>query len=127
MMRGAFMLVAPQQNDRGGDHNVRERNREEQFPAEGHQLVITETGQGAPHPDIDEEEKENLAQEPEGALNEFVDEWEGYQNRADHGEYRAEAGEDDAAENGFVADAVPDDPEAEGDENRRRKIMREGP
>src|SRR4029077_12241164 len=85
MMRGAFMLVAPQQNDRGGDYHVRERNREKQFPAERHELIIAEAGQRAAHPDVDEEKKEVLAQDPERALDEFVEDGECDEDPADNG------------------------------------------
>src|SRR5450432_1146137 len=50
--RGAFILVAPQHDDCGGDDHVGERYRQQQLPAEGHQLVVAETGQRAAHPDV---------------------------------------------------------------------------
>ena len=39
--------------------------RQEKLPAEAHELVVTEAGQRAAHPDIEQEESENFGDEPE--------------------------------------------------------------
>src|SRR5450432_3910554 len=53
---GAFILVAPQHDDGRGDHHVRQGDRQQQLPTEGHQLVVAEAGQRAAHPNVNEQE-----------------------------------------------------------------------
>ena len=112
--------MTPPQNYSRGDDDVRDGNGKQKFPADVHELVITEAGKRAACPDVEKEEDENFCGKPEGGLDEFVDGVElrypssGEQNSADgeHGE--TDGRKNEFAEDGLVADAVVDDPEAEG-------------
>src|SRR5579862_4186523 len=45
-------LFQAQRYDQGGHHHVGDGERQQELPAERHQLVITETGQRTAHPDV---------------------------------------------------------------------------
>src|SRR5713101_1729616 len=50
-------------------HHVQYRQREQQLPADSHQLVVAEAGKRAAHPHVEEQENGYLDQEPERALS----------------------------------------------------------
>src|SRR6266852_8236550 len=120
-------LRAPPKNRRSSEHDIGERDRQKQLPAEGHELVIAEARERAAHPDVNEEEDENLGEQPERALDECVDIWKREKEDAQCGDDRAHRGKNEFAEDRFVAHAVPNDPQAEGEEQHRRQIGRERP
>src|SRR5216683_2297929 len=120
-------LRAPPKNSRSSEHDIGERDRQKQLPAEGHELVIAEARERAAHPDVNEEEDENLGEQPERALDECVDIWKREKEDAQCGDDGAHRGKNEFAEDRFVAHAVPNDPQAEGEEQHRRQIGRERP
>src|SRR5229473_5591925 len=120
-------LIAPPKEGRSGEHHVGERGRQEQLPAEGHELVIAEARKRAAHPDVDEEEDEDFGEQPEWALDEGVDGGEKQEGCSECGDDRSHRGKNEFAEDRFVAHAVPDDPETKGEEQHGRQIRRERP
>ena len=60
-----ILLFRHEGDDDRGDKNVGERDLEEKDPAESHQLIIAETGQGPTHPDEEEEQGTDLGEEDE--------------------------------------------------------------
>ena len=61
---GAPVLVTADLNERQQDEPT-ERQRDQQLPAEVHELVVAEAGQGGSHPDEQEQEAHQLHEEPE--------------------------------------------------------------
>src|ERR1700722_20049166 len=59
-----FRFRLPGYCDRSGNQ-IHQRQRQQEFPAERHQLVVTEAWQRAAHPDIEKEKYNNLRGEPE--------------------------------------------------------------
>src|SRR5262245_27008362 len=57
--------LCPPGHNQAGDDNVRDCQRQQKLPAEGHQLVITEARQRTADPDVDEDKNENLGRKPE--------------------------------------------------------------
>src|SRR5579864_2650763 len=102
MIRGAFILVALPEDGCGSEHDISERDGQEQLPTEGHELVVAETGKRAAHPDVDEEEDENLGEQPEGTLNECVHRREEQEREAERGDDHSHGRQNELAENGFV-------------------------
>jgi len=86
-------------------------NRQQEFPAEIHQLVITEARQGAAHPDVKEEHRPDLREEPERPLNQFIHHRRKKKSGAQQGKHRAQSRQNDAPQNRFVPDAVINNPE----------------
>src|SRR5438874_2228168 len=113
--RSVHLAAAPEKRG-GGNHDVGKGNREQELPAKGHELVVAETRKGATHPHIHEKEDKNLGKQPEGPLNEGVDLREKEKGDAHRGDDRADRGQNEPAKNGFVSDAVPNHPQAGGDE-----------
>src|ERR1700681_852895 len=64
MLSIEFRFRLPGDRDRGGNE-IHQRQRQQEFPAKRHQLVVTEARQRAPHPDIQKEKYKNLRSEPE--------------------------------------------------------------
>jgi len=60
------------ENHRACENDVSDRNGKQELPAEAHELVVTEARQSAAHPDVNEQEGENLGKEPENALDSVV-------------------------------------------------------
>src|SRR5258708_40198803 len=60
-------------NRETGNHHVDDGQRQQQFPAEAHQLVVPKARKRAAHPDINEKENGNFQQEPKRSLNELDD------------------------------------------------------
>src|SRR2546426_8859634 len=56
---------SPECEHRGRGHEVQERGRQEDFPAEGHELIVSKAREGRPQPDVEEEEERQLDQEPD--------------------------------------------------------------
>src|SRR6185503_15994542 len=50
-----------------GDQQVHHGERQQVFPAELHQLVVPVPRQRPPHPDVEEQQREHLDQEPDPA------------------------------------------------------------
>src|ERR1700675_2426069 len=59
-----LLLSFPCHNQRR-NHNVRNRQGQQELPPERHELVISKAGQGPTHPDVQKHKKENLQAEPE--------------------------------------------------------------
>src|SRR6266478_1370465 len=120
-------LIAPPKEGRGSEHDVGERGRQEQLPAKGHELVIAEARERAAHPDVDEKKDEDFGKQPEGALDECVHGGEEQEGRSQCGDDRSHRREYELTENCFVAQAIPDNPQAKGDEQHGRQIRRQRP
>src|SRR4029077_15721517 len=56
-------------------NQVYQRKRQQEFPAERHQLVVAEARQRATHPDIDKKEYKNLGSEPKHRQQGLQDFW----------------------------------------------------
>src|SRR5450759_3545389 len=54
-----------QRHDQAGDDDIRNGQRQKKLPAEGHELVITETRQCAADPDVDKYEDKHAHGKPE--------------------------------------------------------------
>src|SRR5208337_1818606 len=54
-----------QRHDQTGDDYIRDGQRQEKLPAEGHELVIAETRQRAADPDVNKDENENPQRNPQ--------------------------------------------------------------
>src|SRR5689334_11836759 len=48
-----------------GYHHIRQRQREQELPAEGHQLVIAEARQRATDPDVNKDKEDDFRNKPE--------------------------------------------------------------
>src|SRR5438270_244376 len=59
------LAVPPDGHDKTRDDNIGNGQRQQEFPAKGHQLVVTEARQSSANPDVNEHENENLGREPE--------------------------------------------------------------
>ena len=51
--------------DEGGDDDVDHGDGQQELPAEAHELVVAEAGEGGADPDVEQEEEEDLDDEPE--------------------------------------------------------------
>src|SRR5271165_1549361 len=51
-------------NHKTGYHNIRNRQRQQKLPAKGHELVVAETWQRPPHPNVDENERKHSYSKP---------------------------------------------------------------
>src|SRR4029077_21095112 len=60
-----ILLVRHEGDDDRGDKHVGERDPEKKPPAEPHQLIIAETGQGPAHPDEEDQQSADLGEEDE--------------------------------------------------------------
>ena len=67
-------VVVVAEADRGQQQEPAERDRDQQLPAEVHQLVVAQAGQRRPQPDVHVEEDERLGDEPDRALDAAGDE-----------------------------------------------------
>src|SRR5205807_9342847 len=47
------------------DNEIRSRQRKQEHPGKGHELVIAETWQGSTNPDVEKQKTENLQYEPD--------------------------------------------------------------
>src|SRR5262249_6346725 len=54
----------PPGHDETRDNDVGNSQRKQKFPAEGHQLVVTEARQRAANPNVEKDEEENLYGKP---------------------------------------------------------------
>src|SRR5207244_8399033 len=77
------------QNHKTGDNHVHDRQRQQQFPSERHQLVIAETRQRPAHPHIHKQKNKNLGQQPERRLNKLIHVWEQNKNSHQPGRHRS--------------------------------------
>ena len=59
-----FMLACSARIE-AGDDDVGHGKRQQKLPAEAHELVVTEAGQRAAHPDVEQKEAQNLDDKPE--------------------------------------------------------------
>ena len=73
------------------DHQVRERHRQQEFPAEGHQLVVAEARQRGARPDVEEHDEADFQQKPERPLNDG----EHHGMQAGESDYQSAGGDDD--------------------------------
>src|SRR6476660_1889815 len=62
-----------QSHYQAGNDDIGDGQREEEFPAEGHQLIVTETWQCAANPNINKDKKEYLYEEPKQRRNHHPD------------------------------------------------------
>src|SRR5205809_7170425 len=58
-------LISDQGDEEGGDDGVQRRDRQEDLPAEAHQLVVAEARQRRAQPDEDRDREDQLDEEPE--------------------------------------------------------------
>src|SRR5258708_2532789 len=56
-------FLSNQGEENAGEEDVGERERENAFPAEAHQLIIAETGKSPAHPDEEDDEETHFNQE----------------------------------------------------------------
>src|SRR5579875_4166123 len=61
--------MQPQNDHQTRGDKINQRKRQQELPAESHQLVIAETGQRATRPNVKEQQQKNFAEKPERALN----------------------------------------------------------
>src|SRR5215813_10988799 len=119
--------MPPFQHCESSNNDVGDGNGKLKFPADVHELVIAEAGKRATSPDVEKEEDENFCCEPENRLNEIVDPGEGDKSGADSRHGKAYCGENELAEDGFVFEAVVDDPEAEGNQRDTGNVFWKSP
>ena len=55
------------QNHNSRNHNIDDRQRNQNLPAQIHQLIVAETRQRPAHPHEKENEKENLSKQEDGS------------------------------------------------------------
>src|SRR6056297_661469 len=65
-LRNLWLL--PEQYCNTGNHDICKRQGEHNFPAQMHQLVVTQTREGCPNPDKEEHESKDLEEEVNPAI-----------------------------------------------------------
>jgi len=91
---------------RAGQHHVGDGYRQQEFPAEVHQLVIAEARECAAHPDVEKQHREDLRKKPKWALNHLVHRRSQEKPPANQGQNESDSRKEDTTEDGFVAEAV---------------------
>src|SRR5260370_1870234 len=117
----------PPQSGKSEYYHILDGKGEKQLPADIHEMIIKEAWQRSAHTDIDKKKHENLGEQPERPLDEFIDLRKIEEGRARGGEGQADGRQNEPAKDCFVAKAVPNDPQAEGDQKHRRKIVGKRP
>src|SRR5579864_7934187 len=126
MMTGKFIRASPVPQMRPNDHEsrnhqIRERDRQQELPAERHQLVIAESRQGGAHPDVEEQDRQDFCSEPEWSLYAF-----GYRRiEADQSAAACEQGDDaepEACDPAHFSDGVPRAVRREREQADRGKV-----
>src|SRR2546427_11216689 len=127
VMNSGTSRSAPLQDGKTRQKHVPDRNRQQQFPADGHELVVAEARQRAPHPDVHKQKNKNLGEKPERSLDKRVHSGREREQRRERAESRADDREHNPAEHGFVWESVPDQIKTQGAVKYRWKEMRPHP